>query len=122
MDCRCGFKQTADKTGYEIEGMFNEAGNAKWWTVVAPSRYIYSSVVDADGNPGWDTFSGTSMAAPHVTGAMGVLMSRYQSMNALQVRDVMFTTANRYNPDGSLYKDWKSADGVPDERYGWGTP
>ncbi|MEQ5126130.1 autotransporter Pta [Providencia alcalifaciens] len=117
-----GLKQTADKTGYEIEGMFNEAGNAKWWTVVAPSRYIYSSVVDENGNPGWDTFSGTSMAAPHVTGAMGVLMSRYQSMNALQVRDVMFTTANRYNPDGSLYKGWTSADGVPDERYGWGTP
>ena len=41
---------------------------------------------------GWDTFSGTSMAAPHVTGAMGVLMSRYPSMNAIQVRDVMFTT------------------------------
>lgn len=47
-------------------------------------RYIYSSVVDEEGNAGWDTFSGTSMAAPHVTGAMGVLMSRYQSMNAMQ--------------------------------------
>ncbi|WP_265694431.1 autotransporter Pta [Providencia rustigianii] len=117
-----GMKQNAAKTGYELEGMFNEAGNAKWWTVVAPSRAIYSTVVDEEGNPGWDTFSGTSMAAPHVTGAMGVLMSRYQSMNALQVRDVMFTTANRYNPDGSLYKNWTSADGVPDERYGWGTP
>ncbi len=57
-------------------------------------RNIYSTVVDKEGNPGWDTFSGTSMAAPHVTGAMGVLMSRYPSANAIQVRDVMFTTAN----------------------------
>lgn len=117
-----GLKQTADKSGYQLEKVFNEAGNAKWWTVVAPGRNIYSTVVDDEGNPGWDTFSGTSMAAPHVTGAMGVLMSRYQSMNAMQVRDVMFTTANRYNPDGSLYESWTSAEGTPDVRYGWGTP
>ncbi|MGO2306305.1 MAG: autotransporter Pta [Providencia sp.] len=117
-----GLKQTADKSGYQLEKVFNEAGNAKWWTVVAPGRNIYSTVVDEEGNPGWDTFSGTSMAAPHVTGAMGVLMSRYQAMNAMQVRDLMFTTANRYNPDGSLYDSWTSAEGTPDIRYGWGTP
>lgn len=70
----------------------------------------------------WDTFSGTSMAAPHVTGAMGVLMSRYPSMNAIQVRDVMFTTANHRDPDGSLYESWTAAEGTPDVRYGWGTP
>ncbi|HGW4592716.1 TPA: autotransporter Pta [Proteus mirabilis] len=117
-----GLKQNADNTGYVLEKVFNEAGNAKWWTVVAPGRNIYSTVVDKEGNPGWDTFSGTSMAAPHVTGAMGVLMSRYPSMNAIQVRDVMFTTANHRDPDGSLYESWTAAEGTPDVRYGWGTP
>ncbi|MBG3019305.1 autotransporter Pta [Proteus mirabilis] len=117
-----GLEQTADKSGYQLIKVFNEAGNAKWWTVVAPGRAIYSSVVDEEGNAGWNTFSGTSMAAPHVTGAMGVLMSRYASMNAMQVRDVMFTTANHRNPDGSLYDSWTAAEGTPDVRYGWGTP
>lgn len=117
-----GLEQTADKSGYQLIKVFNEAGNAKWWTVVAPGRAIYSSVVDEEGNAGWNTFSGTSMAAPHVTGAMGVLMSRYQSMDAMQVRDVMFTTANHRNPDGSLYDSWTADEGTPDIRYGWGTP
>ena len=95
-----------------------------------------SSKVDATtGEPLWGTSSGTSMAAPHVTGAMTVLMSRYQDMSAVQVRDVLFTTANHLNPDGTLYGDlngngvqdgdedmWTAAEGEVDERYGWGTP
>ena len=68
------------------------------------------------------------MAAPHVAGAMGVLMSRYLDMNAKQVRDVMFTTANHYNPDGSPMEGWnnvdgtKPADGQVSDRMGWGVP
>ncbi len=117
-----GLEQTADKSGYQLIKVFNEAGNAKWWTVVAPGRNIYSTVVDEEGNPDWNSFSGTSMSAPHVTGAMGVLMSRYQSMNAMQVRDLMFTTANHLNPNGTIYDSWTAAEGTPDIRYGWGTP
>lgn len=50
------------------------------------------------------------MAAPHVTGAMGVLMSRYQSMTAPQVREVMFTTANHKNPDGTDMVGWENVE------------
>ncbi|OAT33678.1 autotransporter Pta [Proteus myxofaciens] len=117
-----GLEQNADKSGYVLIKRFNEAGNAKWWTVVAPGRDIYSSIVDEEGKGDWASFSGTSMAAPHVTGAMGVLMSRYSAMSAMQVRDVMFTTASHRNPDGSLYNSWTASEGTPDVRYGWGTP
>lgn len=116
-----GMKQGADNT-YELYATFNEAGNAKWWTVAAPGSNIYSSKVDADGNPKWDKSSGTSMAAPHVTGALAVLMSRYDQMDALQVRDVMLTTANHKNADGSNFKGWTAAEGEVDVRYGWGMP
>ena len=49
-----GMKQNGSK--YELESVFNEAGNAKWWTVAAPSRNIYSSKVDVNtGAPLWAT-------------------------------------------------------------------
>lgn len=109
--------------GYKLVETWNEAGLAKYWTVVAPGSGIYGSKVDTTtGEPTWGNSSGTSMAAPHVTGAMTVLMSRYQDMSAVQVRDVMFTTASHTNPDDSIYEDWTAAEGEVDERYGWGTP
>lgn len=133
---------------YTLESTWNEAGLAKYWTVTAPGRNIYGSKVgldegegneDQDGHAGGEAYygnsSGTSMAAPHVAGAMTVLMSRYQDMSAVQVRDVMFTTANHHNPDGTIYGDldgdnvvdegedwWTAAEGEVDDRYGWGTP
>lgn len=129
------------KDGVDAEGRdkykwingFNEAGNAKYWTVVAPGAGIYSSIVYDDhyqstseehplGSPGYASYNGTSMAAPHVTGAMGVLMSRYQDMSAIQVRDVLFTTANHKNADGSNFEGWTADEGQVDEIYGWGAP
>ena len=123
-----GLKQGAKAGTYELIKNFNEAGIAKWWTVAAPGNGIYSSTTDDEGNPGFASWGGTSMAAPHVAGAMGVLMSRYQQMTALQVRDVMFTTANHFNEDGSLMEGWKNVDGTTPEpgqvsdRMGWGVP
>lgn len=113
---------TPDNPKYEIWKDVNEAGLAKWWTVTAPSRKIYSSIVDENGDPAYKESSGTSMAAPHVAGAMTVLMSRYQDMSAVQVRDVLFTTATNKNPDQTIYPDWTAAPGEVDNRYGWGTP
>lgn len=127
---------------YDLVKNFNEAGNAKWWTVVGPGNAIYSSAVvdgsylvpgeDNNGNPVpegvelgssyYATWGGTSMAAPHVSGAMGVLMSRYDQMSAIQVRDVMFTTATHKNPDGTDFDSWTAAPGEVDERMGWGLP
>ena len=117
----------AENGNYALWKTVNEAGNAKWWTVVAPGTNIDSSTVGSEGEPGYsNTYSGTSMAAPHVTGAMGVLMSRYDQMNAIQVRTVLFTTATHENPDGSIIDGWENSDGtMPAEgevsdRMGWG--
>lgn len=74
------------------------------------------------GSSYYATWGGTSMAAPHVSGAMGVLMSRYDQMSAIQVRDVMFTTATHKNPDGTDFDSWTAAPGEVDERMGWGLP
>ena len=115
-----------------IEG-FNKPGEAKWWSVVAPGKSIYSTVVFEDtyvkpdkkhklGEPFYEAWGGTSMANPHVTGALGVFASRYPEMTAFQVRDTMLTTANRHNEDGSSMDRWTAVEGVPDVKYGWGVP
>lgn len=121
-------KQGSQAGSYELVKNFNEAGQGKWWTVAAPGNAIYSSTTDDHGNPGYAAWGGTSMAAPHVAGAMGVLMSRYDQMNALQVRDVMFTTANHKNADGTNMEGWTDVDGTVrgdgevSDRMGWGVP
>ena len=123
-----GLKQGSKAGSYELIKNFNEAGQGKWWTVAAPGNGIYSSTTDDHGNPGYASWGGTSMAAPHVAGAMGVLMSRYDQMNALQVRDVMFTTANHKNADGSNMEGWTDVngtvrkDGEVSDRMGWDVP
>lgn len=118
-----GLKKGTTDGSYTLCDTWNEAGLAKFWTVVAPGNTIWGSKVDTTtGEATWGNSSGTSMAAPHVAGAMAVLMSRYQDMDAMQVRDVMFTTANHKNEDGTNYNEWTAAEGEVDERYGWGTP
>ena len=119
------------KYGY-WEGV-NKAGEGKWWTIAAPGRKIYSSIVYDDhyvnssedhplGSAGYATFGGTSMAAPHVAGALAVLMQRYKDMTAPQVRDVLFTTANHKNSDGTNFEGWTAAEGEVDKVFGWGVP
>ena len=116
---------TANPGKLVLERTYNEAGLAKWWTVVGPTlsgagMNMYTTSVGSDTSYG--SFSGTSCSAPHVAGAMGVLLSRYVNMDATQVRDVLFTTATHKNTDGSTFDYWTAPDGVPDERYGWGMP
>lgn len=110
---------------YQLWDGVNEAGAAKYWTILAPGKGIYSSG-ETNGQPDYQTLNGTSMAAPHVAGAMGVLMSRYQDMSAVQVREVLLTTASHSNPNGSDMDGWKNRDnstpakGEVSDRMGWG--
>ncbi|MDQ3205528.1 MAG: S8 family serine peptidase [Pseudomonadota bacterium] len=100
------------------------------WCLAAPGTDITSSVVggdidgevvyDADGNVvgidvtsenpayGHGDLTGTSMAAPHVTGALALLMERYPYLYNDQIRDVLLTTARDLGAAGV------------DEIYGWG--
>lgn len=124
---------------YQIKDSFNEAGYAKYWTLAAAGANGYTTAVDPKtGKPtaaaqhfedGFSSFSGTSMAAPFVSGAFGVLASRYTEMDAKQVREVLLTTANHKQADGVTDIDgWANVNGdTPKEgevsdRMGWGVP
>ena len=100
------------------------------WCLAAPGTGIISSIVsgeiDTQRNYGPDTKvngftitadrpvfgygsqTGTSMAAPHVSGALALLMERFPYLDNPQIRDVLLTTARDLGAPGV------------DEVYGWG--
>ena len=115
----------------ELSSQSMKCGVTAEWCIAAPGSLITSTVYgngddilaelvsDAEGNLrfeygefahgfGYADYSGTSMAAPHVTGALGLLFERFPYLSGAQVRDVMLTTATDLGEEGV------------DEIYGWG--
>ncbi len=123
---------TAAVPEYTKQFGFNEAGLAKWWTVSTPSNNVRTASSGSDTQ--YSNSSGTSPATPVATAVMGVLLSRYPNMNAMQVRELMLTTSNNKMEDGVRFLGtgqtspsgasiaWTAPDGLPDERWGWGIP
>ena len=59
--------------------------------ILAPGQEIYSAVSDN----GYVNMSGTSMAAPHVTGAFGILNEMWPHMKGENLVQLVLTTANK---------------------------
>ncbi len=63
---------------------------AEWVDLAAPGVDIYSTVPKAPcplcSPSGYDSASGTSMATPHVAGAVSLLMARYPTLTNAQVK------------------------------------
>ena len=100
------------------------------WCIAAPGTDINSTVYGSDSalngsldvvngevvfdvtsrmpTYAYDTMTGTSMATPHVTGALGLLFERFPYLTSAQVRDVLLTTATDLGAEGV------------DDVYGWG--
>jgi autotransporter-associated beta strand protein len=117
---------------YSKQYAYDEAGLAKWYTVSTPSNSVRTT--SSSGDDRYSNSSGTSPAQPIAAAVMGVLLSRYPNMNAMQVRELMLTTANNKMTDGVRFLGtgqtsptgasiaWTAPDGLPDERWGWGIP
>jgi subtilase-type serine protease len=123
---------TAANLEYTKQSGYNEAGLAKWWALSTPSNNVRTA--SSTGDTSYSNSSGTSPATPVGTAVMGVLLSRYPNMTAMQVRELMFTTANNKMSDGVRFLGtgqtspsgapiaWTAPDGLPDDRWGWGIP
>jgi subtilisin family serine protease len=68
--------------------------------VSAPGVDIYSSVPT-----GWSSFSGTSMAAPHVAGGAALLLQRHRAWTPAQVKSALVLTGRRVWADGGRTRE-----------------
>ncbi|PMV89648.1 autotransporter outer membrane beta-barrel domain-containing protein [Pseudomonas sp. FW306-1C-G01A] len=97
---------------YNISIFSSRCGYTASFCVSAPGSKIFSAVIggtNADNMTiGYANKNGTSMAAPHVAGAVAVLMERFPYMTGAQVASVLRTTATDMGAPGV------------DALYGWG--
>jgi subtilisin family serine protease len=63
-----------------------------------------NALVNEDGDHGLN--SGTSMAAPHVTGAVALLLAEQPDLTAIQIRDILEKSADRDTQTGSVPNDF----------------
>jgi subtilisin len=67
----------------------NRSGTNEISYVTAPGVKVYSSVPNNE----YDTYSGTSMATPHVAGVVALMLSANSSLTDSQVREIVTETA-----------------------------
>lgn len=95
-----------DSSG-KIASFSNRAGDTSNFFVVAPGVMIASTYLSGK----YVYMSGTSMAAPVVSGVAADIWSRWMYLKANQVASIIFKTATHLGT---------SAIGTPDAVYGWG--
>jgi subtilisin family serine protease len=72
--------------------------------VSAPGASILSSVPEREGT--WESFSGTSMAAPHVAGGAALLVQRHPGWTVDQITSALVQTGS---PAGDPKRDFEAA-------------
>ena len=90
----------------EIADYSNGCGNTSSWCLAAPGDGV--SYPSADGDDSYQPFSGTSAAAPHVSGALAILKSAAPMLPMTMIRAILLTTATDLGEPGR------------DDIYGWG--
>ncbi|GAB9476999.1 hypothetical protein Gpo141_00014057, partial [Globisporangium polare] len=87
--------------------------------IMAPGYMIRSAWNETD--TGYNTISGTSMATPHVTGSIALLLSANPDMAKDEIEVALYTTTVQTNLVASNYVCGGTSDKVfPNNQYGHG--
>ncbi|MBK1988762.1 S8 family serine peptidase [Sphaerospermopsis aphanizomenoides BCCUSP55] len=73
----------------QLTNFSNRSGSQEIKYVTAPGEDIYSTLPDNK----YGTYSGTSMAAPHVAGVVALMLSANPNLTESQVREIITSTA-----------------------------
>ena len=68
--------------------------------ISAPGTDVLSTVPLATSRSGYEEWSGTSMAAPHVSGAAALAVATHRGMSASEIGDLLRATATDLGPEG----------------------
>ena len=93
-------------SNHQIASFSNRCGEAMNYCIAAPGVNILSTYPTTMGS--YATMSGTSMAAPYVTGAIGVLKSEFPELTGQQIVQILEQSATDLGAPGV------------DPIYGWG--
>ena len=84
-----------------ITSYSNGCGNTKAYCIAAPGDNIYSTVPTALNSSGYDKYNGTSMAAPHVSGAIAVMKEKWPNLTGAQIVDLILGSATDLGDSGT---------------------
>ena len=88
-----------DKT---LASFSNRAGSEELTYVTAPGVDIYSTLPDNQ----YESYSGTSMATPHIAGVVALMLSANSSLNNEQIRQILEETSSNDGEDTPLFPDF----------------
>ncbi len=91
-----GFNMTANTAGTAFVSEFSDLTKyVEENSIAAPGSGIYSTISSPTANNQYSLMSGTSMAAPHVSGVAGLVQQAFPYMSGKQIVDTVLSTANR---------------------------
>ncbi len=83
-----------------ISSFSNACGNTKAYCIAAPGSSIYSTLPTDLATSGYGTYNGTSMAAPHVSGAIAVMKEKWPNLTGAQIVDLIISSATDLGDSG----------------------
>ena len=86
--------------------------------IAAPGSSVRSAFISSDNS--FATYSGTSMAAPHVTGVIAIMLQKNSALTYDSVMNIFKSSGNKYIKASSQVCGGKSQRQFPNDAFGYG--